>query len=821
MDTFLQDVRHAVRAFRRRPIVAIGAIASLAVGIAANTAIFGVVNGVLLKDVPGVTRPERLVEIARLAGGEQTDVTHPIYRHLRTQTPILEDLAAFSLESVSISAAEPGAEPSVRGALIVSESYFLLLGVHAERGRLFAAEEARYPSIAPVAVISYDVWQRQFGGREDVVGSEARVNGTAVRIVGVLPKGFAGHHTGLLTDVFLPLGLNAPGLPDAASFASGNGSSVELLGRLRDGATRENAERALSAAADVFGRQVGESSARHPYAVAVENWGPLPATIRGPVATFLAVLFVLAALALSMACMNVSTLMLAQASERQRELAVRRAMGASEARVVRQIITEVGVLFVVAGIIGAGVAAWATTLVTEIVPPVPIPGRLGADFGVDARVLFFSLTLTLGAALVFTLLPAIQSSRFGIVSALREAGASDTKGRARLRSLVIGAQMTVTSVLLGATLLFGSALANMRSLNPGWNADGVVVAPIDLELNGTPSAQGLVTQRRMIEALGALPGVEVAAIATKLPMGGRSSFGFVSVPGVEAPNGLPGFTAYVNRVSGGYFRAMRIPLLRGRDIAPTDDDRTARVAVVNETMARRLWPNVDAVGRRFFIGQGNNRLEFQVVGVVADAERRAPGQPPQNFYYVPAAQWYNSSVVLHVRARPGLEASVLTSMRPTLRAIDPSLPLPAFRQLNDALAIQLLPQRLAAWVSGSMGMFGLLLALVGIYGTTAFLVSRRAREMAIRMAMGATSREVVRLVVVRGGRAPLIGMGVGVVLASAFTAVASKFVPGVQMLDPIVVAGVPVLLMSAGALSMATPVRRLLRASLAARLRDD
>jgi predicted permease len=815
------DVRYAIRAFGRRPLVAAGAIASLAVGIAGTTVVFSVVNGVLLKDVPGVTRPERLVEIARDIGGTTADVTFPMYRQLGEQTAILDDLAALVLESVSIGGGGADAEPSVRGALAVTDNYFSILGVTAERGRVFAPGQASYPVIAPVVVISHDMWQREFGGRDDVVGLAARVNGTPVEIIGVLPRGFAGHHTGLLTDVFLPLGLDAPGLPDAATFAQGNQSSVELLGRLREGITPVQATRALGTAADAFGREVGESSEQFPYAVAVAEWGPLPYTVRTAVGAFLAVLLLLAGLGLAMACMNVSTILLAQASERQRELAVRRAVGAGQSRLVRQIVTEVGVLFVVAGAIGTAAALWATGLFTAFELPVPVPGRLGADFGADARVLAFSFALTLVAALTFSLLPAFQSSRFNVVRALREMGTAGTRGRSRLRSSLVGAQVAVTTVLLAATMLFGRALANMRTLEHGWNGDGVVVAPIDLELNGTPAEQGRLTQRRMLERVSAIPGVEVAAFATKLPMAGRSSFGLVRVPGVEAPNGLPGFDAALNRVSPGYFSAMGIPLVSGRDIESTDDERSSLVAVINQSMARRIWPGVDPVGRSFLIDQPDNALEFRIVGVAADAHGTVPGRPAENFYYVPAEQWYNSSVVLHVRSRPDLEAGVTGAVRQALRDTDPSLPLPVVRPLNEVLDVYFMPQRLAAWASGAMGAFGLLLALVGIYGTTAFLVSRRAREMAIRMALGATDADVVRMIVVRGGRAPALGLAIGMLLGTALALVASNVVAGARVVDPVAMAAVPVVLALTTALAMLTPLRRLLRAPLAPRMRDD
>jgi len=817
MDALLQDVRFALRTLARRPLVAGGALISLAIGIAANTAVFGIVNGVLLRPVPGVTRPERLVEISRAGGGAPSDVTYSIYRQLSDQKAVLDGLAPFSQEVVSISG---GGEPSVRGALVVTDDYFSLLGVHAAQGRVFATDEARFPSVAPVAVISHDVWQREFAGAADILGREMRVNGVPLRVIGVLPRGFAGHHTGLLTDVFLPLGLSAPGLPAPASLA-GAGSSLQLLGRLRDGVSNTEAARALSAAAHAVGRVTGESTDELPYVVAVASWGPLPAEVRGPVAAFLSVLGALVGLALTMACINVSTILLAQASERQRELAVRRAMGASEGRLVRQLVTEVGVLFVGAGALGVAATVWATRLATGVGAPVPLPGRLGADIGVDLRVLAFASVLTLAAALAFSLLPAVQASRFALVPALREVGATDTRGRARLRGGLVGVQVAVTSVLLAATLVFGRALLHLRSLDPGWNGDGVVVAPIDLQLNGTPRAEGQIEQREMLDRLSALPEVEVASLAAKLPLGGRSSFGLASVPGAALPDGRPGLEAFLNRVSPGYLRTMRIPLLRGRDVARTDDDGADNVAVINATMAARLWPDADPLGRTFATDLRDLHTEFRVIGIAADAELRVPGQAPENFYYVSAAQWYNSNVILHVRARPGLEAAIAPAVQQTIQAVDPSLPLVTPQPITEALEIFLLPQRLAAWVSGAMAFFGLLLALVGVYGLTAFLVSRRSREMAIRIALGATNGQVLRLLLLRGGRAPLIGLGAGVLLSSVLTYGAGLVVPGARVGDPVVIAGVPLVLALTAALAMLAPVRRVLGKPPMSRLREE
>lgn len=819
MDTLLQDVRYALRSFARRPLLVVGAVLSLTVGIGATTLVFGVLNGVLLKRVPGVTRPERLVEIARSVGGTTADVTFPMYRHLREEGRALEDIAAFALEGVSISAGA-GAPPEAVGAMTVTESYFELLGVRAVQGRVFSENEARFPGVAPVAVISDHLWRTHFGSRPDVVGLEIGVNGTELRIIGVLPQGFAGHHTGLLSDIFIPMGVAVPGLASPTVIMT-SGSSVEMLGRLTSDISPTDAERSLSQIADAFARASGGSSANNPYSLSITEWGPLPAAVRTAVRAFLGVLLLLAALALAMACLNVSTILVARASERQRELAVRRAIGATPGRLVRQMVTEVGVLFVIAGAIGAGTASYMSTLFGELRPPVALPGRMGADIGTDITVWLFAFGVTLLSALAFTLIPARSSSRFDLVSALKSSGASDGKSRLRFRSVLVGAQMALTSVLLGAMLLFGRALSTMRSLNTGWDGNDVLVASIDLEMNGTSSERGLVAQRQMLEALNAIPGVDVASMASKLPIGGRSSFGLVQTATMAPRQGLNGEVAYVSRASSGYFRTMRIPLLSGRDFALSDDETGARVAIVNQTMARRLWPRTDAVGQTFTIlGQGDT-VEVRVIGIVADAQLRSPGEEAESFYYVSAAQWYNSSFVLHVRSHPGLSGTVASTIPGALRSLDPSLPVASVSSLNEAMSIYLMPQRLASWMSGAMALFGLLLASVGIYGTTSFLVSRRSRDMAIRSALGARNKQLVGLIVLQGSRAPAIGVTVGLVLTLILTIGASKAVVGARPADPLVLLTVPLVLAVSAALSMLTPIRRLVRAPLAPRLGDD
>lgn len=816
MDALRQDIRFAIRSFVRRPAFAISAILSLAIGIAATSAVFGIINGLLFKPIPGVTRPERLVEIARDVNGELTDVTWQVFDRLRREKTTLDDLGAFALVSASIAAQ---GEPVARAGLAVTGNYFDLLGVTAAQGRLFAPDEAAWPNVASVAVITHDAWQREFAGSANVIGQAVRINGAPVQVIGVLPERFAGHHTGLLIDVFLPLGVRLPGLPNPDGFMQENSSSIELLGRLAPGVSPAAADQRLTSIADQFERErTGES--RYRYALAISTWGPLPGAVRGPVTAFLSLILVLVGMALAMACANVATVLLARAVDRQRELAVRRAIGASRGRIVTQLVTEVAVLFVGAGVLGVIASIWATSLLASIAPPIPIAGRIGFDPGFDGAVLAFSLLITFGSALLFNLVPALSATRFDVVKSLREGGSSDTRARARLRSWLVGAQVMVTCVLLFATVLFGRALQTMRELRPQWNVDGVFVTAIDLELNGTGRDAGLVWQDEVRRRAATLPGVEAASWATKLPIGGRASLGMLYPVGTE-PGAGPAANGSLNRVSPEYFRTMGIGIRQGRDFNEGDRAGAPNVAIINEVLARALFGTSDVIGRRFYSGQGEYRREYEVVGLAGESRLTTPGRPPEQALYVPLAQMYNPQAHLHVRARPGMESNVASAIRAAIRETSTSIPIPDPRPLADALNLYLLPQRLATWVAATMGAFGLLLAGVGIYGVAAFAASRRAREVAIRMALGATDRDVTRLLVRGGARAPLVGLVIGLLIGVGLSVGAATVIPGVRVADPAALSVVAIVLALLAAIALAMPVRGMLRSGPMRRLREE
>ena len=464
---------------------------------------------------------------------------------------------------------------------------------------------------------------------------------------------------------------------------------------------------------------------------------------------------------------------------------------------------------------------WATSLLAGVAPPIPIPGRLGADFSLDWRVAIFSVVVTMGAALLFNVLPALSATRFDVISSLREGGSSDTKRRVRLRSTLVGAQVAVTCALLFATVIFGRALQTMRSLRPQWNVEGVLVTAIDLELNGTSREAGMAFQDEVRRRIAALPGVEAVAWATKLPIGGKSRLGPLRAVDSDAASAATPIYGSMNRVSPDFLRAMQIPLQRGRDFTDADRADAPGVAIINATMARALFGERDALGLRFETGQGDYRREFEVIGIAGDSRIASPGQAPETFMYIPLAQMYSAAAQLHVRARPGLETSVATTARAAIREVSSSVPLASLRPLADVLEVYLLPQRLAAWVAAAMGAFGLILAGVGIYGVAAFVASRRAKEVAIRMALGATDRDVTRLLVRSGARAPGVGLLVGLVVGVALSILASNVVPGVRAADPIALSIVALAVGALSLVALTVPARALIRGGPMRRLRDE
>jgi predicted permease len=802
------DLRLAVRTLWRRPGFTALAVITLTIGVGANTAVFGLISAIMLRPLPLIRQPETLIEISRRAGNDYVDVSYGVFQAMRAERQLLADAAAYTLTPASL--AIGGDAPAVRMVMSVTGNYFDVLGVRQGRGRSFGAGESFYPNVSAVVVISDRLWRDRFGASPAVLGRTLMVNGVPLTIIGVTPTAFRGHAAGFAIDAYVPLGVSIPGLPSRASLDDARIGMLQIVARSRPGVAPEALAAVLGdiatrTLASAPGGVTGAGPETH--AVRVDAFSPVPVVIRGGVSAFLAVLLAISALLLTMTCVNVAGMILSRATERQTEIAVRYSLGATRSRIVRQILLESAVLFLVAGIAGAILAAWATPLLSTFEPPLPPGYSLDLDLHAGWHGLAYASLVATVCGIVFSLAPALRATRTDLSPLLREHGGRAGRSGTRLRGTLVGVQMAATVVLLIAAGLFGRALAALDSLDPGWNANDVHVTSLDLELNGTSEANGRTLFAQLTERVGAIPGVRAAAIASKLPFSGQSSFGAVRAEGSVVTQ-RPDAPAYFIRVSRGYFAAMGIRLLRGREVLDTDGPSTPNVAVINTAMAERLWPGAEALGRRFVTGLPPNEMTFEVVGVAANSKVKRLNEVPPNVYYVPCRQRYNSAMTLIVRLDPAAARGTVDAVRAGLRELAPSLPVEPLRPLRAALDVYFLPQRIAAWVGGVLGSLGLLIAAVGAYGVAAIAVAQRRRELGIRLALGARPLDLLSMLVRRVMRAPVIGLVAGVTMALALTQPLGRFLGVVKPIDLLTFAGASIGLAAVIALATWLPARR-------------
>jgi predicted permease len=812
LPALAHDARFAARAFRRSPGFTALALLTLGVAIGANTALFSVVNGVLLKPAPGLPDTEGVVELSRQVQGGLADMSYPAVR-IMAQSSALDAVAAMDWEPVSIGGSD---RPEVSVALAVTSSYFDVLRLTASRGRLFAPDEASFPAVRPVAVISEHLRATRFSDA-DIPGATLVVNGTPLSIVGVAPAGFRGHAVAHV-DVFIPLGLPVPGFTTEAGLSEIGYENVQVIGRLAPRVRESGAAEELTALVDAAVVE-RDGTAPGTYRVRVDRWGWVPATARTPVTLFLSGMLLLAGLILAMACINVAGMMLSRAVERSGEIAVRVALGAGRGRITRQLLSEAALLGAAAGVLGLVLAGWLTGLLLAFRPPLPPGYQLALDFGLDWRVLVYSFAIAVGFSLVFSLAPAVHAARTDVMATIK--GGSGRSGRTRTlgRSALVSGQMALSLVLLVVAGLFLRSLASMGSVDPGWSAAGVWDTDLDLQLTGTGKADGAALQAELVRRLAAAPEVESAGLAHKLPLGSVSSFGDVTTEGLRPPEGRFGFPASFMRVTPGYFQTMDLAILQGRRFTEADAEGAPDVAIVNRSMARRFWPDSDPIGKVFRIDGVDSDLT--VVGVAEDASYRRMVEETPNFYYLPSAQWYNAHMLLFVKPRAGRAEDAQARVAEIVRELQPNLPVQPLVPLASSLEISFLPQRIATWVSGVLGALGLLLGAVGVYGVTSFAVSRRVQEIGIRKALGASSADVVRLVLRQGMVAPLVGVGLGLGGAIAVGRVLSAFLTGVGAADPVAVGTALLTLLLVASVATFVPAWRAARRQPSVTLRSD
>ena len=813
VDSFLQDFRYALRSFRTAPTVTIIAALTIAIGIGATTTIFSVANALLLRPPAGVRDPSRLVTVHSVSrdGSGFHVFSYPDFRDMQRAESGLEELAGYTVFPASL---KTGEDPELRMGMLVSGNYFRVLGTRPVLGRFFLPEEDAGPGGPRVVVLSHSVWQRRFAGDSGVVGRAVELNGQPFTVIGITEPGFRGNMAAIDMSLWVPLVLD-PVVSNRQILESRQNGWLEILGRLAPSATRARAASALSALLPRQGAGAGEEGG--PPSVDVRRYSAVPGQMLMPVMGFLGLLLVLAALVLLIASANVANVLLARASARGKEIAVRLAIGAGRGRLIRQLVTESLLLFLLGGIGGTVLALWATRGLAALRPPVPLPIEL--DFHLDLRVLAVALAVTLITGLIFGLAPAMQSTRPNLTRALKDEPGTAKTGRFRIRGAFVAAQVAGTTLLLVTAGLFTRALARAGTIDLGFDPAPVHVLNLELQVHSYTAAQVRAFADRLIERAAMIPGVETAAATDFLPLNMSNRQTVVTVDGRAQQPGGGQFETDFAAVTPEFFGTLALPLTRGRPFLATDREGSASVAIINETLARRIWPGEDPVGKQIRFG-GADGTPSEIIGVARDAKYRSIGDEGVPMFYMAFAQQGGGAFSLLLKSRPGA-VSPAAALKALVRELDPSLPIASNTPYPAIIGLSLIPNRIALGLALLFGGTGLVLAAVGLYGVLSYTVSRRRREMGIRMALGASAHNVRNLILGDGMRMAAIGLLLGFGVAGLVSRLLRSFLFGVSPLDPVTYGAITVILGSVALAACLVPVRRALSTEPLEVLRHD
>jgi predicted permease len=815
----VQDAQYAFRSMRRRPGFTAVAVTMLALGIGANTAIFSLVNASLIRRLP-VQEPERLSYVYR--DNFPLILSYPNYVDFRDKNDVLSDLVAWG--GIGVSFGDEKATELVGGA-IVTGNYFDVLGIKPALGRVLHPEDDRTPGAHPVVVISHSLWQSRFGARSDIVGLPVRLNGQPFTIVGVAPANFPSAQLSTRRDVFVPMMMQSLARPPRAGYSGemnpdllGNrrNSWLLMVGRRKPNVTWAQVDASLSGVLDQMYPDPSRKQPLKVTTVAINDGDP---GTRAQVASAAKLLGAVVIAVLLIACVNVANLLLVRANARQREIAVRLSIGASRSRLVRQLLTESAVLALLGGGVGLALgSAMISALRAAPPPPGALPIQL--EFALDGTVLAFTAGLALLTSLVFGLVPALRATRPDLVSAIKDE--SGSVGRARVFGLsgaMVAGQMAVSLLLLVAAGLFLRSFQNVTAIRPGFDADRVVTAPVSLNILRYTRANGRLFYDRILMEAAAVPGAEAAALARSLPLIGFARNSSFTIQGREQASNQfsnegggmarnDATSVNVNIVSTGYLKTMGVALRAGRDFAATDDSGSATVGMVNEEFVRRHFPAGGALGARVSLS-GSEGPWIEIVGVTTDNKQGTLDEAIAPLMYLPLRQNHESGMQLVVRAAGSTPP--VTLVRPVVRAIqaiDANLPVAGARPMSEWIGVSTYSARAGAALLTGFGVLAVLLAAIGLYGVMAFTVSRRTREIGLRMALGASASRVQRSVLRDGLVLALVGVAVGLLGSWWLGGALRRFLYGVQPGDPVTLIAVALVLTAAALLASFIPARR-------------
>jgi predicted permease len=819
MDTLFQDIRFGVRMLLKNPTVTLVAALTLALGIGANTAIFSTLNGLFLRPLP-VANADRLVVIGGQMRGEDggTGLSYLEYQDLRSQTEGFSELIAYNLNLVGLSFNN---NPETAVVSFVSENYFSGLGLKPAAGRLLYGAEVEKRGTEPEVVLSYAYWKKRFNLDPSIVGRQIKVNGRSATIVGVAPETFRGLYSIIDMQAFLPMSMRTLSSDSEDFWTKRDDRNLRIYGVLKPGVSMKQAQTNLDVVMNHLAGQYPEEKnfiARiYPERLARPEADPSNSIV------VVGILFmVLAGMVLLLACTNVANIILVRSTSRGREMAVRAALGAARIRLIRQLMTESVLLALIGGFCGIALGAWVSHLLGSI-RIVALGSPLVFDFSMDWRVFAFGLATALVTGVLVGMAPAMRASRTNLNQVLQEGSRGVVAGsvRSRMRNSLVMVQVAASLMLLVVAGLFVRSANNAEHQYLGFDPSHVLNATIDTRTMGFDKTKALRFYKDLVDHARTLPGVQSATITANVPMGYSSDAAAVYIGGRAAASKEDVPVVGNNQVDVHYFNTMRVPLLRGRAFTAQDNDKAPLVAIVNEVMAQKFWPNQDPIGKRFSL-KGLEGPFIEVVGLSKQGKYGNPGENPTPFFYVPLDQ--STPLVATLQLRSSIAPETLgPQVEAMVHNLVPGLPIFSLETMEQSLegANGLFLYRMSTRFSGALGLVGLVLAMVGVYGVISYAASQRTHEIGVRMALGA-SRGNILLMILRQGIF-LIGGGVlaGLILTVLARRGLSSLLVGITGSDPLTLALASLLLAAVGFLASLIPARRAMNVEPLKALRFD
>jgi predicted permease len=813
MSSLWQDVRYSLRMIAKAPGFAAIAILTLALGIGANTTIFSWINSALLNPVPGISNQNEVVALTLGTGDEPLGFTYPDVEAMRDGQQSFTGLAACGFAQMSLTGK---GKPERAWGMVVSANYFDVLGVRPELGRGFLPAEDETPGGAPVAVISNRLWQTHFGANPDVVGQTVEINQHLYTIVGVTPPAFQGSQTGVRTEIWVPIMMDAQFLPQGELLHDHHYFTFLVFGRLKPRVALKQAQQEMTLRLQPEVKNYPEEHKGKESVTVYPLWRN-PFGLNIFLSTLLPMLMTISGLVLLLACANVANLMLVRSVGRRREIAIRMSLGASRWRLIRQLLVESLILSLAGGGVALLITFWTSGTLMKFLPTTDFP--LSLVVRADRTVFFAALVISVLTGVIFGILPALRTSKVAPMAVLKEDSGNASGGlrKARLANGLVVAQISLSLLLLICAGLFIRSFLRAQQIETGFNPRNVLLASYDLFTAGYTEPGGTELDRQLVMKLESLPGIKSVVLTSRVPLGfGGGSTAVIPEGYVSHPK--ESMETQMATITPNYFQTIEIPIVEGRDFTLQDTKSSQRVVIVSEAFVNRYWPHQEALGKQ--LNSDLTHEWFKVVGVARDTKVNGLNEKPTPFLYLPLYQVYQANMMIAARVT-GDPLAFRKTVEKTIHDLNADVIVYDVTTLELRGQFSSFGQRVAGTFVGAFGLLALVLAAVGIYGVTAYTTRQRTHEIGIRMALGAKKEDILRLVIEHGLRLTIIGVGFGLAASFALTRYLKGMLLGVTSTDALTFSGVAILLCAVALFACLIPARRAVRVDPIVALRNE